>query len=39
MSTDDEKALKDAAAGFYAALDALFIGDGHHTDLLPFLAA
>jgi ketosteroid isomerase-like protein len=27
MSTDDEKALKDAVAGFYAALDALFIGD------------
>jgi ketosteroid isomerase-like protein len=27
MSADDAKAVKDAAAAFYAALDALFIGD------------
>jgi hypothetical protein len=27
MSTDDEKALKDEVAGFYAALDAVFLGD------------
>ena len=27
MSADDAKAVKDAAAAFYAALDALFIGN------------
>lgn len=27
MSAEDEKAVKDAVAGFYAALGAIFVGD------------